>query len=378
MRGDGRVFLRNERWWIAFQRNGKEVREPARTKDGSAATSREAAEKCLRRRRDDVAGEERGGRQFETSAQRRIPVSELLDSLERDYKLRRGRALPQFTSHLKPIRDFFGDLRATSVTGDTIDHYIESRLAEKDDPDPPASATVNRETALLRQAFKLAVQERKLVSIPNIRHLAESGPRKGFFERPDFEAVVAELPAHLQDFARFGYLSGWRKGEIQTLLWSDVDRDGKVIRLRHEESKNGEARTLTIDGELWHLIERRWKAREYECADKTVAFSLHVFHKRGEPVGDFRKAWAAACKAADVTGRLFHDLRRTAVRNMIRAGVPERVAMAVSGHKTRAIFDRYNIVSEADLRQAMERTQAYIATQPAKRNVTALAKAAAR
>lgn len=115
-----------------------------------------------------------------------------------------------------------------------------------------------------------------------------------------------------------------------------------MLRLRPESSKNGEGRTLDLEGELWEMVERQASKQAYEKADKTVAFSLYVFHHSGEPVGDNRKAWATACKAAKADGGLFHDLRRTAVRNMIRAGVPERVAMAISGHKTRSIFDRYN------------------------------------
>jgi len=105
-------------------------------------------------------------------------------------------------------------------------------------------------------------------------------------------------------------------------------------------------------------------------ADKTIAISLHVFHHKGQPIGDIRKSWKATCEAANVQGKLFHDLRRTAIRNMVWAGVPERVAMGVSGHRTRAIFDRYNIVNDADQRKAMKQKDAYLNALPAQ-NITA-------
>ena len=160
--------------------------------------------------------------------------------------------------------------------------------------------------------------------------------------------------------------------------------EGDLVRLRGENSKNGEVRSVTLSGDLADLIERRKAQRQVET--KTgVLLSAYVFHQKGEPVGDFRKAWATACVAAGLgqfvcdrsnqpidghtceacngearyVGSIFHDFRRTAVRNMVRAGVPERVAMKISGHKTRSIFDRYNIVNEADLRDAMQRTQSY-------------------
>jgi len=125
-------------------------------------------------------------------------------------------------------------------------------------------------------------------------------------------------------------------------------------------------RVLPLDGELWTLIERRWAARTVEQKDGTAKMCEFVFHRVGEPVVDFRKPWNDAFKQAKVGRRLFHDLRRTAVRNMIRAGVPQSVAMSISGHKTVSMFMRYNITSDTDKIEALKRTADHLATQPKK------------
>ena len=143
---------------------------------------------------------------------------------------------------------------------------------------------------------------------------------------------------------------------MRALEWRDVDLAGKVIRLRPEISKNKEGRLLPIKGELWEIVERAKRKRLLSCPT--------VFAVNGQPLGNFRKAWKTACKPTGIRSLIVHDLRRSAVRNMVRAGIPERVAMSLSGHKTRAVFDRYNIVSEADLAKAAERLHQHLEEQP--------------
>lgn len=357
-RGTGQIFPRGSVWWIAYYHRGKKTRESSNSDD------RKDAEKLLKRRLEEVGADQLGARRFVGPAAERLYMSELLDALEEDLKLG-GKFTQQVPSHLKPIREAFADRRAMAITAEMVDAYIEERLASA------KPSTINRGTQLLHQAFRLAVDRGRLAFIPKIRRLSEVGnTRQGFFERADFEAVVEKLPEYLRDFARFGYLTGWRKSALASLTWADVD--GQAIRLRAEHSKNRRGQMLPLEGELAEIMERRKAARVFKGKDKTEALSAYVFHLDGEPVGDFRKAWATACREAKVSGRLFHDLRRTAVRNMVRAGVREKVAMEISGHKTRSMFDRYNITSEEDLRDAMQRTQAHLETLPEARKVIAL------
>lgn len=373
-RGQGRIFQRKGSvyWWCAYFLRGKEYRESTGT------TDREKAEKFLRRRLKEVGADQIGKAAFVGPQQERIKVDTLLDALEADYLLR-GKDSPQFKSRLKHIRSYFGGWRALEVTAEAVDRYIVERQEAG-----AAPATINRHTQLLAQAFKFAIERRHISSAPQVRHLSETGnARQGFFTDAEFHALTNKLPGYLRDFVEFGYRTGWRKGEIASLRWSDVE--GDVVRLRCENAKNGEARSVTLSGDLADLMDRRKAQRQVET-ETGVRLSAYVFHQKGEPVGDFRKAWATACVAAGLgqfvcdrcnqtveghtceacnreagyVGRIFHDFRRTAVRNMVRAGVPERVAMTISGHKTRSIFDRYNIVNEADLRDAMQRTQLYL------------------
>jgi integrase len=347
-RGRGRIFTRkgSAALWCAYYLRGKEHRQSTGETDPSKA------ERFLSHKLKEVGADQIGAKRFVSPQQERIKVSALLDNLEADYRLR-GKYTPQFKSHLAHIRKQFGDYRAIEVTPELVDQYIESRLADGARP-----ATINRSTQVFSQAFSLAVERRQLTYAPKLRRLSEAdNARTGFFAERELRAVVENLPAYLKDFTLFGFLVGWRKGEIASLAWADVD--GDCIRLRPENSKNGEGRMIVLEGELAELIERRKAARSVKTDTGTELAAL-IFHRDGLPIVDTRKAWATACKLASCPGRLFHDLRRTSVRNMIRAGVTEKVAMTVSGHKTHSMLSRYNIVSETDLRQAMRRTQDYL------------------
>jgi integrase len=360
MNGNGRIFRRprSPYWWISYYLRGEEYRE------SSHSTDNKEAGRFLKHRLREVGADRLGCKSFVGPSGERVRVAQLLEALEADYRLREVKAWPQFLSHLRPIRQAFGNRRALEISEEMIDRYISDRRAAG-----KAVATVNRETGLLAQAFGLARRRKLLSSGPTFRRLSEAGnTRQGFFSDGDFKALLQFLPDYLLDFTRFAYLSAWRKGEIASLAWTTVDREGRMIHLRPQDCKNGEGRSIPLEGQLWAIIERRWKARPVTLPNGLTQLAGHVFHRNGSPVGDFRQAWASACEHAGVSGKLFHDLRRTSIRNMLRGGTSEVVAMQISGHRTRAVFDRYNITSEKDLRDAVRKTETYLNSVPSERS----------
>ena len=219
----------------------------------------------------------------------------------------------------------------------------------------------------------LAVHWGWLDTVPGFPdRLRENPPRQGFFEHPEYLAVRAHLPAPWQDILDVAYYSGWRKQEILGLTWEEIDEAGGVIRLSPARSKTLVGRMLPISQPIAEALVRRRARRDPD--------SPLVFHRDGIPVRRWRTAWRTACQAAGVPTRFLHDCRRTAARNLIRANVPERVAMLLTGHKSRAIFDRYNIIHEQELLDAGDQLVAYLAQQtqavPARRRPHAVGPAA--
>jgi integrase len=375
-RGAGRIFQRGGKWWIAYyvKKEGRsvEMRE-------SAGDTETEARRLMKRRQDELAAHRLGVRSFRGPQQERVTVLQLLTELERHYELRDLASLRRLKSHLKHIKAFFGNDRALEVTANRISTYMEMRQREG-----AANATINRETEGLQRAFTLAKEQDLLSYIPHFQSLPEHNARQGFFERADFEAILPRLSMRgkpdtdLQDYLSWCFFTGMRTGETKALTWADLDRESWTIRLHAKDSKNRKGRAIPLENELRAIVERRLSARRMDCP--------YIFHRHGVQMGDFRKVWKRACKEAGLVKRIHdeetgmirtvfpipHDFRRSAVRNMVRAGVNPDIARQISGHRTPAIFSRYNIISEVDLRQAVQRTSNYLATCPAKSNLAVL------
>lgn len=335
MRGDGRLvkYTGSRFWYAAYFVNGKEVRES--TKE----TDEKRAQRVLRRKIAQVM-------QGEAIPQEgRLTLDDLCTMVTDDYETNRRRSLKTLPYSLRHLRNFFGDgAKAIAITTDQMQRYIAHRQHES-----ASNATINIELALLGRAFTLAVRARRLRTKPYIPKLVGdvSRVRQGFFSREEVDALAENLPSDLADMVRFLFFSAWRVGEVRSLEWRDHDRAESAIRLRPEHSKNRHGRVLPLVGELATIIERRLKLRRLDCP--------YVFHTGGKRIGDFRKPWTKACTAIGLTGRIVHDLRRSGVRHLIRAGVPPHTVMAFSGHRTASMLKRYDIISIDDLRAAAER-----------------------
>ena len=350
----GHIYKRGEIYWIKFSQRGENYYA------SSKSIKKEDATRLLSMYLGEIAAGTFRGLKKDRPV---FLLSELLDDFEADCTDRKLSGVNRIVSHLKPIRAFFKDAGIEDITALEIERYKKHRRRAKkrDGTSPISDAKINRELQYLLQALRLA-QERDLIErLPKVKKYRETNVRQGFFSKEDFDRLVSFLPEDIQDFVRFGYYSGWRKGEISRFEWRDVH--DTVSRLRPEVSKNKDGRVLALVGEIGEIIQRR-----RALTDETVPY---VFHRNGRQVKDFRKAWRTACRKADIPirdlqlgvkdGRVFHDLRRTTARNLNRAGVPDRIAMGLMGHKTRAMYDRYNIVDEEDIRRSMQQMERYLA-----------------
>lgn len=342
----GCIYKRGSIYWLKYYKDGKPYRESSRSKKEADAR------RLLKRREGEIAHGKLPGVYFD-----RVIFNELAEDFLSDYRINQKKSLDRAQLCVSHLSVDFKGIKVPAITTPRIKEYIEKRLSEG-----AANATINRELAALKRMLNLGANQTppKVDKVPFISMLKENNVRKGFLEYGEFCALHDELPEYLKGFVTFAYKTGWRVSEISGLTWNQVDREQGIVRLEVGETKNDEARTVYLDEELNAVFKHQWETRK-----ATEKLTPYVFTNidSTDKIKDFRRSWKKACKYSKIGKRLFHDLRRTAVRNMVRAGIPERVAMMVSGHKTRSVFDRYNIVSDTDLKLASLKQEAYLKTQ---------------
>jgi integrase len=363
-RGQGCVYqpkgTRN--YWIKFSVNGRTIQQSAET---------ESRRDALDELKAQILKHSNG----EATDSNRVTIEALSEGMLQTWRnLDKLPATIEWATRCwKRLLPFFGKMKANAVSSAALRGYVEYRKGMG-----AANGTINREMAVLSSAFTMAYEEtpRRVSQKLSFTRLPESKPRQGFVEEAQYRALVEQRPElYMRTMLALGYSFGFRKAELLTLKVSDVDLLAGTIRLR--TSKNGDPRQVNLTQDTRQLLRA--------CvADKSPDDS--VFTRDGVPVADFRGTWAKLCRGAGLgqmvcagcskpvehgtkcencpcrkrliySGLLFHDLRRSAVRGMIRAGIPEVVCMKISGHKTRAVFDRYNIVSERDLTDAAKKIE---------------------
>jgi integrase len=340
----GSIYPRGSILWIKYYRHGRPFRESSNS--GSYAE----AERLLKLRQGEIVTGK-----FAGLAPERIRVSSLIDLVIEDYTDNHRRSTTdaklRAERHLRPR---LGEIRAADFGSQQIKRYIADRRRAD-----AANATINRELSVIRRGYSLALRSDPplVVRAPHIPKLSENNVRQGFLEHSQYLTLLDLLPDHLKAIFVVGYHVGVRAGELRQLEWPQVDFSAGEIRLTGSQTKNQRPRTLPIYGDM-----RVWLEQQKDQRDQLWPSCPCVFHYSGRRLGKHLRGWRRACVAAGMPGLLFHDLRRSAVRNMERAGIPRNVAMSITGHRTESVYRRYDIVSKQDLTSAARKLEQYLAT----------------
>jgi integrase len=346
-RGDGGLFRikGSQNWYAQIYKDGKPYRISSRL------SVKEEAKDFLKKLMLDATA----GKPFIGDVQK-IHYGDLRAGLLHNYIERGNKSLQILADGtetiwgLKALDGFFEyksdkepGVPVTKITTDAARKFTQERLEAG-----ITNSTINLSLAALRRMLNIAHEDSKIPVVPKIRLLKPNAPRKGFLEQKKFDELLGHISTNLKPLILLLYYCGLRLGEALQIDWSQVDLDRALIHLEDEQTKSGEGRTVPLPDILVDILQT------VEPKHGTVFDGTNL-----------RMVWQKACVAAKLgileerryTGLLIHDLRRSAIKNLTRAGVPQNVAMKISGHKTISVFQRYNIVDETDLVEAMRKVQ---------------------
>lgn len=374
-RGTGSLYRRPDSsvYWMAYYRNGKLYRESCKTDNEKKAV------RMLQQRMAQIYTSTFVGPKAE-----RVRVQDLAEDLLRDYRINGRKSKDDVDARWKlHLQPFFGHFRALQVTSELVNRYVDQRQQEG-----AKNATINRELAALKRMFNLGLQATppRVPRVPHFPHLEERNVRKGFVEDDQYHRLAegcGRIGVWMRALFECGYVYGWRGSELLNLRVHQVDFSDRTIRLDPGTTKNDDGRLVEMTQKIYQLLQGLVVGKKPE--------EFVFTRENGKRVREFRDSWYTICERAGLgqrlcprcfealnetrrctrcrtkwrnaeiryAGLIFHDLRRTAVRNMVRAGIPERVGMQISGHRTRSIFDRYHIVSRRDIKEAVSKIEQY-------------------
>ncbi|MGO9059035.1 MAG: tyrosine-type recombinase/integrase [Candidatus Binataceae bacterium] len=340
------IYWRGATLWIRYSVRGKQQRE------STGSNSLHRAKQLLKKRTGQV---EAGT--FVGPASEKVTFDDLAQGITSDYRANNYASIDRLQCSLRHLREHFGAYRAVDIKPAAVTAYKDNRRAQG-----ASNASINRETAALRRALTLAVEDEKLAMAPKFKKLKlkEAPARQGFLERSELDALLAELPAHMRSVMVVAYVTGWRiKSELLTRQHRHFDLDSGWLRLDPGETKNGEGREFPITSEMRRVLSEQLvqtKALEH-ASGRVVPWLFH--HDDGRPIRSYKRAWLSACKRAGLAGKIPHDFRRTAIRNLERAGVPRSASMKMVGHSTEEIYKRYAICDALVLQEAAAKLSSF-------------------
>jgi integrase len=338
-RGTGSIYHQkgSSVWWVKYYRNGKSYRESTHTTNDGKARD------FLKKRLAEIVTGNFSGPRAE-----RIRVDELAEDFLRDYRINGRKSIADAETRWKlHLHPFFGSLRAVEVSSDLIARYVDSRQQANAE-----NATINRELACLKRMYHLGERATppKVYRCPAFPRLSEDNIRKGFLEDAQYDKLLSACPeTWFQALVEIARTYGWRIGELLSMRAKQIDLLARIIRLEPGTTKNRDGREVTMTKRVYELLK--------VCSHAKSGDDFIFTRTNGKPVRDFRGTWTKACESAGVPDLLFHDLRRTAARNLRRAGAAEGVIMKIGGWRTRSVFERYAIVSQADISDAIKKLE---------------------
>jgi integrase len=347
-KGLGSYFRRGNVWWFKCVKDGQKIQRSTGEIDIEKAKSENEAYFRLNPLSHSPT----------TTRHETVTVTEIIDDYLVALEANRAKSLYDIRKALDAnVRPVFGVRLAASISSDDLRAYRKNRKSAG-----RAEATINNELSYLRSAFLYGMKKqtpKKVLELPYFPIVKVENTRTGFVELEEYEAIMAELCDSLKPLFVLAYHSGCRKSELTGLKWSQVcftngNRKRGFIQLAPGTTKNDEGRNLPFYGDIEQTLVTQKAMRDKYFPDSETVLFWHtrdvlencVRLKPGARLKDFRKLWAGAVKRAEHPDLLLHDLRRSAVRNMVQeCGIPEDQAMKISGHKTHHMLQRYNIVS---------------------------------